>query len=198
MTDPIFKTIFGENWKNLPPVMRKHYANHPFSNDVHKVIGTLDVTCNAPLKWIAPLMRLMGQIPARNGRNVPVEVEFRSDQTSAAFHFVRTFKFENGTPYIFHSRMKQIQDNQVVEIMPFGLCWKLTYHWENGKVILRHNGYALQLFGKLVPLPLIFLMGKGYAEEKPINDTSFEMFTHITHPLWGKIYEYSGQFEVIE
>jgi hypothetical protein len=24
------------------------------------------------------------------------------------------------------------------------------------------------------------------------------MLTHITHPLWGKVYEYQGRFEVVK
>lgn len=41
-------------------------------------------------------------------------------------------------------------------------------------------------------------MGKGYAEEIPIDDKTFSMITHITHPWWGKLYEYKGQFVVVE
>jgi hypothetical protein len=40
-------------------------------------------------------------------------------------------------------------------------------------------------------------MGAGYAEEHPIDDHSFDMQTHITHPWWGKVYEYKGRFEVL-
>ncbi|MBE7636595.1 DUF4166 domain-containing protein [Sneathiella sp. P13V-1] len=198
MSEPTFKSIFGENWKNLPPVMVKHYANRPYSNDTHKVTGVLDVSCKAPLQWIAPLMKLLGQIPAQNEKDVPVEVLFQSEETSAAFHFVRTFNFKKDAPYIFHSRMLQTQGNEVIEIMRFHLCWRLTYHWENDRVILKHKGYGLYLWDKVIPLPLTMILGKGYAEEVAVNDTTFDMFTHITHPLWGKIYEYRGRFEVVE
>jgi predicted DCC family thiol-disulfide oxidoreductase YuxK len=195
-SEPIFKSIFGECWDDLPPVMQKHYANRPYTNDETVVEGTLDVMCKPPLTWLSPIMALMGQIPARTEKSVPVTVRFKSDENSKAFHFVRTFNFKDKKPYIFRSRMVQIKDNEVVEIMHFGLGWKMLYRWDGEKVILSHNGYALHAFGHFIPVPLTLFMGKGYAEEIAVDDDTFDMITHITHPWWGKVYEYKGLFMV--
>lgn len=193
---PTFKSIFGASWDDLPPVMRKHYANRPYSTDVNICEGTLDVMCRGPLKWLAPLMMALGQIPAHNESNVPVTVRFQSDTHSRAFHFKRTFHFRNVKPYVFHSRMIQIRDNEVIEIMRFGIGWKMLYLWDGQKIILQHRGYALHISGMFIPLPLTLLMGKGNAEEIPVNDDTFDMITHITHPLWGRIYQYKGRFRM--
>lgn len=196
MSEPTFKSIFGESWDGLPPVMKKHYANRPYTDDETVVEGTLDVMCKPPLLWLAPLMKFMGQIPAQNEQNVPVTVRFQSDENSKAFHFNRTFNFRNAEPYAFRSRMVQIRDNEVIEIMRSGLGWKMLYLWDGEKVVLQHRGYALRFFGYFIPMPLTLLMGKGYAEEVAVDDETFDMMTHITHPLWGKVYEYKGQFRV--
>jgi len=37
--EPTFKAIFGDDWDQLPPIMRKHYANRPNSNDTTVVEG---------------------------------------------------------------------------------------------------------------------------------------------------------------
>ena len=198
MSESIFKSIFGANWENLPAVMKAHYANRAYTDDEVIVEGTLDVMAKAPLKWFALPMKWLGQIPIKNEKNVPVTVWFASGLDTKAFHFRREFRFKNQNPYIFHSRMVQIKDNKVIEIMPFGLSWKMLYRWDGTKVILDHDGYALNLFGYFIPLPLTFLLGKGYAEEHPIDCNTFSMITHITHPLWGKIYEYKGTFKVME
>ncbi len=34
MTEPIFAEVFGAQWDRLPPALKAHYANRPFSNDV--------------------------------------------------------------------------------------------------------------------------------------------------------------------
>ena len=194
--EPIFKSIFGDKWENLPPVMKRHYSNRPYTQDLTTVNGVLDVICRPPLLYLSPLMKLLGQIPTFNETNVPVTVHFQSDLNSKSFYFNRIFKFAKGKPYKFQSRMLQIEGNQVIEFMRFGLGWKLQYEWDGEKVILSHKGYALQFFGHLIPLPLTILMGAGYAEEHPVDDNTFDMQTHITHPWWGKIYEYKGRFEV--
>jgi predicted DCC family thiol-disulfide oxidoreductase YuxK len=194
--EPIFKSIFGDQWDKLPPVMKRHYSNRPYTQDTKIVKGTLDVFCKPPLLYISPLMQLLGQIPARNETNVPVTVYFQSDLNSKSFYFNRIFNFANGKPYTFKSRMLQIETDKVIEIMRFGLGWKLQYLWNGEKVILLHKGYALQLFGYRIPLPLTMILGAGYAEERPVDDYTFDMETHITHPWWGKIYQYKGRFEV--
>ncbi|ODS22965.1 hypothetical protein AB835_11470 [Candidatus Endobugula sertula] len=194
--EPIFKSIFGDTWGDLPLVMQKHYSNRPYSDDVTQVEGFLDVMCKPPLTYLSPLMKIMGQIPMRNETAVPVTVYFESDENTKSLHFNRIFRFKGQKPYLFHSRMLQLKDNQVIEIMRFGLCWKMRYSWDGQKVILKHDGYALSLFGHFIPIPLTLLIGNGYAEEIPIDDNTFSMVTHITHSLWGKLYEYKGQFVI--
>ncbi|MAH05750.1 MAG: hypothetical protein CL561_09345 [Alphaproteobacteria bacterium] len=195
---PIFQSIFSDAWDNLPPVLKKHYANRPYCNDIVTVSGHLDIMCKAPLTWLAPIMRLMGQIPPANEENVPVTVEFKSDLHSKAFQFNRQFYFKSTKPYAFRSQMIQVQDNVVIEVMRFGLGWKMRYTWDGTKVILSHKGYALKLFGHFVPVPLTLFMGKGYAEEVAVDEHRFDMITHITHPWWGKVYQYKGRFEIME
>jgi Domain of unknown function (DUF4166) len=195
---PIFQDIFGEKWNDLPPALHKHYANRPYSNDITIVEGKLDVSCKPSLQFLAPIMKLMGQIPVRNEKNVQVTVRFQSDPDTRDFQFNRVFHFKGAKPYIFRSRMVQIKDNEVIEIMRFGLCWKMLYLWDGGKVILEHKGYAFHLFGHFIAMPLTFVVGKGYAEEIAIDDNRFDMIVHITHPWWGRIYEYKGRFRVIK
>jgi len=146
--------------------------------------------------WLSPLMKLLGQIPAFNEKDVPVTVQFESDLNSKAFHFNRCFKFPGREPYVFHSRMLQIKDNEVIEIMKFGLGWRMMYLWDGEKVILAHKGYSLQFFGHLIPLPLTILIGAGNAMEYPVDENTFDMEVTITHPWWGEVYGYKGRFEV--
>lgn len=196
--EPTFKHIFGKDWDSLPSVIKRHYANRPYSEDLTIVEGTLDVQCKGILRMLSPLLMLLGQIPAHNENNVPVTVRFTSDTASRSFHFRRTFYFKTIPSYEFHSRMVQINDSEVIEIMKFGFGWKMLYEWDGHKVILSHKGYGLNLFGFILPVPLGILMGKGYAEEIPVDDDTFDMMTSLTHPIFGKIYEYRGRFRIVK
>lgn len=184
---PIFKSIFAAAWSELPPVMHKHYANRAYSDDVTIVRGILDISCSGPMKLFAPLLRFMGSVPPFNENGVPVVVRFESEPTSKAFHFKREFQFKDRKPYHFKSYMLQRGD-EVIEVMRFGLVWRSFYVWENDRVKLKHNGYAIKLFGFLIPLPLTLLLGEGNAEEIPVDENTFDMRVEMTHPLWGRIY----------
>ena len=195
---PTFKAVFGKSWDDLPIVIKKRYANRPYSTDVTTVAGALDIFCKPPLLWFSPLMNLLGQIPAYNSDKVPVTVRFESDINTKAFHFNRRFNFPNRKPYIFHSRMFPLKDGEIIELMRFGLCWRAQYSWDGEKVILAHRGYAFQLFGHWVPLPLTLLLGAGNATESPVDDNTFDTDVSITHPLWGEMYGYKGRFKVLD
>ncbi len=89
-------------------------------------------------------------------------------------------------------------DGGVVELMPIGIGWNASYRYDGHKVLIEHRGYKAKLLGKLVRLPLELLMGRGYAEEEAISDDRFRMYMDIRHPLFGKVYAYSGEFTVKE
>jgi len=194
--EPIFKSIFGEAWDGLPPVIKKHYANRPYTDDLVTVEGTLDVFCAGPIKALWRLFVLMKNIPPFSEKNVPVTVNFRSDKDTQRFHFHRAFHFKDRKPYDFRSYMIQIKDNEVMEVTGMGMGWRAYYGWKNGKVVMKHSGYSLKFMGYYIPMPLHLLIGEGYAEEIPVDDDTFDMCMHLTHPKWGKIYEYKGRFKV--
>lgn len=194
--DPIFKAVFGEDWDNLPPVMHKHYGNSPYSSDLTTVEGTLDVQCAGPIKFLAPLFWFMRGIPPYTEKNVPVSVSFESDKESNSFHFKRIFNFRTRQKYSFNSRMMHVQGNEVVEIMWSGFGWRMNYVWEEERVKLKHKGYVFHLLGYLIPLPLTFFLGQGNAEEIAVDEENFDMKVAITHPWWGKVYQYKGRFKV--
>jgi len=193
--EPIFKAVLAEQWNDLPPVMQKHYAVRPYSEDVVKIKGHLDIDVSLLVGLMA---RLTGALPAHSGRQVPVTVVFRSGKDSAAFHFERVFHYPVRGEVAFHSKMEVVGGNELVEFMRFGVGWKLACEWDGSKIILRHKGYVWRVFGVMIPIPFALIMGKGHAEEVPISDDGFAMWTHTLHPLFGKTFGYAGEFKVTE
>lgn len=193
-SEPLFKTVFGEAWETLPAVMKDHYAVRPFSDDIVKAEGHLDVTISPLVSLIA---RMTGALLAYSGDNVPVTVVFKSDK-SGAFHFDRIFHFPDKGDVHFRSRMEWLEDNLLVEFMRFGVGWKLAYEWDGEKVTLRHKGYVWRVLGVMIPVPLALVLGVGHAEERPLSNSEFSMWTHAKHPVFGKGFAYAGDFEVTE
>ncbi|MEH6630760.1 MAG: DUF4166 domain-containing protein [Halopseudomonas aestusnigri] len=201
--EPIFKSVFGKDWDNLPPVMQKHYAVRANSDDQVTVEGKLDIKISPVVSWMA---KITGMLLAYSGDAVPVTVIFRSDKKSGqqlspqskSFYFDRTFHFPDKGDITFRSRMEHVKDNILIEFMRFGIGWKLSYEWDGEKVILRHKGYIWRIFGTMIPVPLSLIMGKGYAEEAPLSEDSFSMWTHANHDLFGPTFGYAGEFRVTE
>lgn len=194
---PIFQSIFGEQWPSLPSVMHKHYSNRPFCDDVVVVEGKMDVEFGWLVSLLTPFLRVFGALVPHQGNDIPVTVYFRSEADSAAYCLDRTFNFKNKKAYVFFSKMIQVKDDVIIELMKFGIGWKHRFYYDSEKVILEHRGYVLKIFGLIMPIPLSLLLGRGYAEEIPLDDNSFRMKMNITHPLFGKMYEYKGVFEVV-
>lgn len=194
----IFRPIFGASWDQLPPVFREHYANRPFSRDVVVVEGVMDVELSGMARLFAPLLRISGALVPIEGRDIPVTVTFRSEPDSAAFIFDREFRFPGREPYHFRSAMVPIGGNEVIEWMAIGFGWRAAFSYAEGQVRLDHRGYALRCFGKVIPMPVEWLFGRGEAWERAIDDTRFAMDMTIRHRLLGMLYGYRGTFRIGE
>lgn len=192
--EPTFKPVFGDAWDQLPLEMLKHYKNRPYSADANRIHGTMSIRTHPFLRPFAPLSRLGGAVPLTNARNVPVTVDFESEPTSPAFHFNRLFHLGDKAPYRFHSRMLPRGENRMAEIMKCRLCWCVRFRFDGSHVRLDHEGYALYLFGRFLPLPINWLLGRVTAKEWVTGTDRFDMQVNVIHPLLGDIYEYKGSF----
>ncbi|WKL56439.1 DUF4166 domain-containing protein [Asticcacaulis sp. ZE23SCel15] len=197
MTDkPIFEAVFGGAWPHLPPVFKAHYANRPFSSDMVQVDGLMKVELSALAKALSPLMRLTKALVPQSGDDIPVTVTFSSEPDDNGFRFDRAFRFPGRKPYHFRSRMVAAGEGDIIEWMPSGIGWHARYGFDGEKVTMHHRGYNLRVFGVSLPVPLEWLIGRGYAEERAIDDAQFEMYMDLRHAWFGRIYAYSGTFTV--
>jgi len=195
---PIFQSIFGKAWKNMPTVMHQHYANRPYTSDIVVVEGIMEVRASRLMQLFAPLLKWSGLLVPYQGRQVPVKVIFRSEPDSRAFCFDREFRFPGRAPVHFRSRMMPLGGNEVIEYMSLGIGWRAGYAFIDDKVVLTHRGYVWRLLGFNIPFPFHWLFGKGYAEEEATGDSSFRMYMDIRHPWFGEVYAYCGEFTVKE
>lgn len=197
MSDPVFKSIFGAAWDGMPRVFRRHYANRPYSDDIATVEGVMDISCAGPVKWLAPLFALARTIPPYEEKGVKVTVHFRSHPRTGFFYFERIFHFKGRKPYRFRSTMIPVGGNEIVEATGPGAGWRCAFGSAGDRIIMRHKGFAAHVMGRTFPVPLAWLLGEGHAEEIAVDDDTFDMFMHLTHPRFGKIYEYKGRFRMV-
>jgi Domain of unknown function (DUF4166) len=196
--EPIFKSIFGAQWAQLPLALQKRYANRPHSNDEVVVDGVLDVYVSKWIKLLSPLLRFCGALVPYAGNDIPVTVCFNSETDSDTLGFNRTFHFPGKPPYRFKSKLAPFGGDKVVEFMRFGLGWRMRYHFDGKKARLDHAGYIWHLGNISIPLPFGLILGKAHAAEEAISDDEFVMCFDIVHPLFGKVFGYHGKFKVTQ
>lgn len=192
--EQIFKSVFGPSWDTLPPVFQKRYINHPYSKDVITVEGKMDISFSKAMSYLMPFFKLFHILVPYKGKNIPVKVDFCSQLHSDVVCLNRKFYFPNKAPYEFNSRMHIIKNNDVVEFMSFGIGWRTHYFYDGQKIVMQHKGYVWRIGGLIIPLPLAIFIGTGHAEEEMIDDNSYRITMTMSHPLFGTMYSYSGNF----
>jgi len=196
MTQPLFATIFGDDWQSLPPVIHKHYANRAHHNDETVAEGVMIVKSSFLGRLLSPLFRRSGTLVPYEGEGIPATVRFLTRAADDSFTLERSFRFPHKKPYVFCSTMQPQGGAEIIEFTRLGFGWHMRYGWDGRKVTLTHRCYVMRLFGKNLRVPLEWLVGTTYAEETPIDDRSFAMKMDMHHKYFGHVFSYSGTFTV--
>ncbi|MGE3318659.1 MAG: DUF4166 domain-containing protein [Candidatus Berkiella sp.] len=190
----IFETVFGEKWQQLPLVFKRHYDIRAYSNDKITVNGNITIRTKGLMKWLGPLFGLMKTLAPYEAENIPITVHYASYPDSEGFHLERTFYYPDKPAYIFNSKMIPKGDNELVELTPSHMGWKMAYSYDGDRINLMHRGYILKLFKWTIPLPIEWLIGSCEAYEIALSDTQFKMSMQFIHPWFGVMYAYFGEF----
>lgn len=197
-SEAIFKKVFDNAWDSLPTVFKKRYGNRAFSNDVITVNGKMDIVISKYMRILAPILKLLKILVPYEGQNIPVKVEFCSHPNSALLYLNRTFYFANNNAYTFNTTMNALAKNDVIESIFLSIGWRTNYRYADKKVIMQHKSYVLRLFNCNLPLPLTYLFGIIHAEEIMIDDNTYKITMIVTHPWFGELYRYAGDFTFTE
>jgi hypothetical protein len=195
MNQSIIQTILENHWDEIPVSLKIHYANKPFSQDITIANGHMNIYCK---RWLSTLLRRLSALPAITISDIPVTVCYTSDPNSPAFHLHRRFYLPQRTPHQFNTTMTPYHNNEILEELGHGLCWRIRYGWRDNKITLTHCGYVFKLGSWLCPMPCTWLLGTPYAEEYAIDDTRFGMHAYIKHMIFGYIFTYNGIFTITE
>ena len=195
MSKSLFEIILSDDWDKLGNVLQRHYFLRPFSDDYICVKGTMSETYHSLIaKLFIPFALLFGAVVPYRGQNVPVDVHYNSTLENGNLYWDRIFKFSDSNHFHFKSHMEHNGNNEVIEFVRFGVGMRLIVTVENGALVFRDNGYIWRLFGIDFSIPANLLLGNAYVEERPIDDDKFSMKMILTHPWFGELFRYEGQF----
>lgn len=172
----------------IPEVFYKHYNNRAMTTDITVANGKIDIFCKS---FLTMLFRAFKSAPGENAKNIPIKIILTSKLGSNEFDFERIFYLKN-KDYAFCSTLYVVKHGQLVEKQRSGICWHFSSRWDGEKVCLEHIKFSWHN----IRIPLEILIGKVNAYEWVVNESSFKMRANLTHPFFGKLYEYTGTFNM--
>ncbi|MEJ2693884.1 MAG: DUF4166 domain-containing protein [Candidatus Thiodiazotropha sp.] len=190
---PIRRAL-GPEWDGLGSAIRRHYDLPPQSEAQLEVEGVMQVDFSAVGKLFITVSRLFDALVPYRGRDIPVRVRNWSRADSGAMFWHRTFRYPGKSPVIFQSRMEYAGDRQIVESVKFGLGIRMRLSAEGESLRYDSQGYQWKLGRLRLRIPDWLLLGKAVIKETPISEQAFRVDFEINHPLWGRTFEYTGEF----
>lgn len=184
----IMQQALGEQWHELPPSLQAHYQQ-----GANMDIGALDIDYPRPMQLLLNILHLMGALLNRKGKAIPTKVEKVMKGTKQ--YWVRTIKFPDGKTLYFKSRWVYAGGNEVIEYVNPLLGLRMAVCVKGGQLFYEGVHYVIQLGRIRVPLPEWLILGHTTIAERELDETHFAMDFRLTHPMFGQIYRYAGEFE---
>lgn len=193
---PIRRAL-GSEWCALGNVVRRHYDLPPRTETRLQVEGRMAVAFSPMGKLLITAGRLFDALVPYVGREIPVTVRNWSRADSDAMFWHRTFRYPGKkNPVIFHSRMEYLGNRHIVEYVKYGLGIRMRLSTEGETLRFDSQGYQWVLGPLTLRIPDWLLLGNAVIIETPLSERSFRVDFEINHPLWGRTFEYSGEFSL--
>lgn len=186
----IMQQALGEQWSQLPTVLRAHYQ----TADNHDV-GTLDIEYPRAMQLVLNVLHLFGALLNRRGKGFATTVSKRMHDDSQRWQ--RTVRLPNGKCVLFNSRWVYAGGNRLIEYVNslLGLC--MAVRVEEGKLCYSGQYYVVRLGRWQLRLPEWLLLGHTTIVEHAVDATQFAMDFRLLHPWFGQIYRYAGTFTTV-
>ncbi len=183
----LMQQVLGEQWAQLPPALQAHYTQSTNTD-----VGLLDIEYPRFMQIYLNLVFIFGALINRRGKGIPTSVEkWMAGETQ---HWKRAIRFPDGQTVLFQSRWQAVGANRLVEyINPF-IGLRMAVHVDAGKLYYRGECIVLKLGALQIPIPECLILGHTTIVESAISESRFVMDFKLTHPLFGQIYRYTGEF----
>ena len=186
----LMQRALGDDWEKLPTALQTHY--HP-----KKTSDTGHMNIDYP-RFMQPyfsLLHLFGALVNRRGQQLPAVVE--KSTVGERQSWQRTIHYPNGKAINFNSEWTYAGGNQIIEFVNPLLGLQMAVHVENAQLHYHGIKFVVKLGSLLLPIPECLIFGHTTIVEAAIDDAHFAMDFRVTHPLFGQLFRYSGEFETV-
>lgn len=184
----LMQNALGNDWNKLPPALQAHYC-HGATTDT----GHMNIEYPRFMQPYLSVLRLFGALVNRSGRLIPTVVE--KSVVGERQYWRRTIHYPDGKLIEFNSFWIPATGNQVIEFVNPILGLKMAAQVKDGQLHYQGVSFVVKLGAMLLPVPEWLVLGRTTIVEEAVDDTHFAMDFRITHPLFGQVFRYSGEFE---
>jgi len=183
----LMQRALGADWDKLPPALQAHYR---FGKTVDS--GCMDIEYPRFMQPCLSLLRLVGALVDRPGRQVATIVH--KSVVGERQYWRRTITYPDGKEVRFNSFWVPAAGNQLIEFVNPVLGLQMAAYVEDGRLHYRGVCFVVKLGRLLLPIPEWLVLGRTSIVEEAVDETHFVMDFRVTHPLFGQVFRYAGQF----
>lgn len=184
----LMQQALGADWEKLPPALQAHYRFGTTTDT-----GQMDIEYPRFMQPLLSVLRRFGALVNRRGQGVTTVVEkcvIRERQ-----HWRRTITYPDGKAIYFNSFWVFAGRGEVIEFVNPVLGLQMAPYVIGNKLHYRGIRFVAKLGRLLLPIPEWLVLGHTTIVEEAIDETHFAMDFRLTHPLFGEVFRYSGEFE---
>lgn len=186
----LMQCALGEDWHKLPRALQMHYR---FGNTTDN--GHMDIEYPWFMQPYLSTLRILGALIDRSGRRVSTIVE--KSVVDGRQYWRRTITYPDGKVVYFNSFWVSAGGNHVIEFVNPVLGLQMSVHVEDGALHYRGVRFVAKLGRRLLPIPEWLVLGHTTIVEHAVDETHFAMDFRLTHPLFGQVFRYAGEFEAV-
>lgn len=186
MNSPM-QAALGADWHKLPPALQAHYR-HGATRDT----GVLDI---AYPRWMQPwlsLLHRLGALVHRRGRKVATVVDKRV--VGDRQHWCRRLRFADGEEIRFDSVWEPDAGGTLTEYVNPLLGLQMQPYVVGARLHYRGLRFVARLGRWRLGIPEWLALGHTTIVEEALDERRFAMDFRLTHPLFGEVFRYSGEF----
>ncbi len=184
----LMQRALGADWDKLPPALQAHYRFGTTTDT-----GQMDIEYPSFMQPVLGMLRLFGALVNRRGQRVATVVE--KNVVGERQYWRRTITFPDGKAIHFNSFWVSAGDGQVIEFVNPLLGLQMAPYMKGSQLHYRGIRFVAKLGPFLLPIPEWLVLGHTTIVEEAIDDTHFAMDFRLTHPLFGEVFRYAGEFE---
>ncbi|MCM3742580.1 DUF4166 domain-containing protein [Sporosarcina luteola] len=196
----IYRTVLGENFKRLHPMLQKRYDLADGS--VFEATGTMKEIKGGP-KWLYPLFKIGVKwkllFPER-GKNIPFSIKntaYLGSNGESQIHWERIFHFGSTKRY-FNALMSLDEKRIVIKDYlgePSLIYSDLAFDVSDDGSLTIHSLNQRLVLGKVeLQLPKLFHGLATVTERYDEADAIYRINVIVRNPLIGHVFSYEGEF----